>query len=292
MSLPLPSNATDLRGRTFGRLKVREFAEIRGGYAYWKCDCECGATDYLVRGKNLIAAEKAGRAISCGCYRADSTVRLAARLKITQEERKAAAGGKKVRAEKPAPKPRPKPAKRILPLLPEPATLPPTPPHATPTRSAPPPTPTTPPERPATVTVAPHSFWVAVTKDRHRGYHVSIRLGRASNTPMMQSRRLDSPSEARREARRIFGERLNWITGDQAGLQGQPWVLEIAEVGDTSDAARTLNRARKNPAGGRPRSDAGRCPCAAMTLRRAEARGKSAEHDPGCPFFRERAIIV
>jgi hypothetical protein len=29
-----------------------------------------------------------------------------------------------------------------------------------------------------------------------------------------------------------------------------------------------------------------------MTLKRAKARGKTGEHDPGCPFFRERPAIV
>jgi hypothetical protein len=120
VSIPIPAKVNDLRGRTFGRLHVDEFAEIRNREVYWRCHCDCGTTGYEVRGKNLIRWEKQGRAISCGCYRADSTVRLAARLQLTAEERKAAAGGQKIRAEKPAPVPRPKPPKRILPLLPDP----------------------------------------------------------------------------------------------------------------------------------------------------------------------------
>jgi hypothetical protein len=44
--------------------------------------------------------------------------------------------------------------------------------------------------------------------------------------------------------------------------------------------------------GGRPRIDAERCPCAVMTLKRAQARGKTSEHDPSCTFYRERAIII
>jgi len=59
-----------------------------------------------------------------------------------------------------------------------------------------------------------------------------------------------------------------------------------------SESARQMNRARKTFAGGRPRSDARRCPCGVMTLKRAEARGKSSEHDLGCSFHRERAIIA
>jgi hypothetical protein len=60
----------------------------------------------------------------------------------------------------------------------------------------------------------------------------------------------------------------------------------------SSDAARALQAMRKTRAGGRPRSDAPRCACRAMTLKRAEARGKSSEHDPSCDWYREPAIIV
>lgn len=56
--------------------------------------------------------------------------------------------------------------------------------------------------------------------------------------------------------------------------------------------ASAMSKARLVKSGGRPRLDAPRCPCEAMTLRRAEARGKSSEHDPSCAFYRERAIIV
>jgi hypothetical protein len=37
---------------------------------------------------------------------------------------------------------------------------------------------------------------------------------------------------------------------------------------------------------GRPRSDAPRCSCGAMTLKRAQSRGRTAEHRPGCEFAR------
>jgi hypothetical protein len=56
--------------------------------------------------------------------------------------------------------------------------------------------------------------------------------------------------------------------------------------------ARRMAKARKTFAGGRPRSQGARCPCQVMTLRRAQARGRSAEHDPSCAYYRERAIIV
>jgi len=64
----------------------------------------------------------------------------------------------------------------------------------------------------------------------------------------------------------------------------------------TPRIARHMSNARLTKSGGRnggrPRIDAPRCPCAAMTLKRAEARGKTSEHDPSCSYYRERAIIV
>lgn len=54
-------------------------------------------------------------------------------------------------------------------------------------------------------------------------------------------------------------------------------------------AARKMAALRKTKSGGhnggRPRIDAPRCPCAVMTLRRAETRGRSAEHLPVCSFY-------
>jgi hypothetical protein len=43
---------------------------------------------------------------------------------------------------------------------------------------------------------------------------------------------------------------------------------------------------------GRPRTVARRFPCEAITLKRAHTRGKSSEHDPACPFYRECASVV
>lgn len=55
---------------------------------------------------------------------------------------------------------------------------------------------------------------------------------------------------------------------------------------------RDLNARRSTRAGGRPRSAGPRCRCKVMTLKRAQARGKSSDHDPSCDWYRERAIIV
>ena len=57
-------------------------------------------------------------------------------------------------------------------------------------------------------------------------------------------------------------------------------------------AARALNRARKHASGGHQGRKPGaisrtkpRCPCGKMTLQRAQARGRSPEHRPGCQFY-------
>lgn len=55
-----------------------------------------------------------------------------------------------------------------------------------------------------------------------------------------------------------------------------------------SEAMRILRGRVKRPGGGRPRSDAPRCPCGLMTLARAQARGRSSEHNSTCSFYRAR----
>ena len=72
----MPRVISDLRGRRFGRLTIPSNAEpeIRNRHAYWPVICQCGAQKY-VRGAGLVE----GRIKSCGCLRADSKVRSAAR---------------------------------------------------------------------------------------------------------------------------------------------------------------------------------------------------------------------
>lgn len=53
---------TDLTGRTFGKLTVVSFAEMRKHYSYWNCLCQCGKAK-VVRGRSLIT----GGTRSCGC---------------------------------------------------------------------------------------------------------------------------------------------------------------------------------------------------------------------------------
>ena len=91
---------TDLRGRTFGRLTIspRAQPELRNGYAYWPCKCECGGL-VNVRGKNLIA----GGTVSCGCFRADPALRQGARMKVSAKRRREiAAAGAAARLTSPA----------------------------------------------------------------------------------------------------------------------------------------------------------------------------------------------
>ena len=82
-TIPLHPNITELRGRTFGRLTVREYAGSHNRHAYWLADCECGTIGHQVRGKNLVA----GQTISCGCLRADPAIRAAAWSNVPKSKR-------------------------------------------------------------------------------------------------------------------------------------------------------------------------------------------------------------
>ena len=69
----------DLRGRRLGCLTVPRDAQpsIRKRKAYWPCICVCG------RRKRICSAHlRRGATVSCGCQRADSQVRKAARRKV------------------------------------------------------------------------------------------------------------------------------------------------------------------------------------------------------------------
>jgi len=59
-----------------------------------------------------------------------------------------------------------------------------------------------------------------------------------------------------------------------------------------AEARRMAALRQTNGAGpGRPRSKKRRCPCGAMTLKRAEARrGRSGEHGRDCPYYVERRV--
>ena len=76
---------SDLRGRVFGRLTVPTTARamVVNGHAYWPAVCECGN-----RGRYRGARLLAGQTTSCGCWRADSTVRRRARLQVSVRRRR------------------------------------------------------------------------------------------------------------------------------------------------------------------------------------------------------------
>jgi hypothetical protein len=52
-----------------------------------------------------------------------------------------------------------------------------------------------------------------------------------------------------------------------------------------AEVGRRRGAKRETFGGGRPRS-AERCACGLMTLKRAQARGRSPEHGEACPFHR------
>ena len=57
----------DLRGQRFGKLTVKYFGGLAKGMTYWCCLCECGQV-VKVNGWLL----KAGKTVSCGCWKSSS----------------------------------------------------------------------------------------------------------------------------------------------------------------------------------------------------------------------------
>lgn len=53
----------DLRGRTFGRLRVIRLSKRSGKRTYWRCRCSCGVMKDI-RSDGL----RSGAVVSCGCY--------------------------------------------------------------------------------------------------------------------------------------------------------------------------------------------------------------------------------
>lgn len=68
-----------MRGRRFGRLTIPLDAtpEYSNNHAYWPCVCECGV-ERIVRGEVLLD----GRTKSCGCLRADPSMRREAKIRL------------------------------------------------------------------------------------------------------------------------------------------------------------------------------------------------------------------
>lgn len=67
-----------MRGRRFGRLSIPLDAEpeFRQHHSYWPCVCDCGV-NRIIRDEVLLD----GRTKSCGCLRADPSMRRAARIR-------------------------------------------------------------------------------------------------------------------------------------------------------------------------------------------------------------------
>lgn len=59
----------DLIGKRFGRLKVIKFSHMNRNWSYWKCVCDCGNKNVIVRGSYLTKGTKN----SCGCYAREQT---------------------------------------------------------------------------------------------------------------------------------------------------------------------------------------------------------------------------
>lgn len=65
-------NFIDLTGRRFGRLTVIARAPNHKKQTVWSCACDCGKT-VAVQGGHL----RAGKILSCGCYRQENSKKLA-----------------------------------------------------------------------------------------------------------------------------------------------------------------------------------------------------------------------
>lgn len=66
----LHGNASDLSGRTYGRLRaIRPSGISKDGHVIWLCKCSCGKN--TLAGSNSL---KGGMKKSCGCLRAQSSM--------------------------------------------------------------------------------------------------------------------------------------------------------------------------------------------------------------------------
>jgi len=86
----VPPRVKSLIGCRFGRLLVRYYAgQDKNGRSLWCCLCDCG-TVCRVPGSRLLGNTGKDRGHgqkSCGCERADSGIRKAARLKVSPKRR-------------------------------------------------------------------------------------------------------------------------------------------------------------------------------------------------------------
>lgn len=90
-AMKLHGNIIDLRGQTFGWLRVLSYeGRETSGHALWRCRCKCGKI-VVVRGTKI----RAQRVKSCGCWKRNPAVRRTARLQIPAKLRKMLAGMRK-----------------------------------------------------------------------------------------------------------------------------------------------------------------------------------------------------
>lgn len=62
----------DMTGLEMGKLKVVEYAGLKGGKSLWKCECKCGNTCY-----HTTTELKVHKPQSCGCIQKEIAKRLA-----------------------------------------------------------------------------------------------------------------------------------------------------------------------------------------------------------------------
>ncbi len=60
----------NLKDKTFGRLKVLDFAYIKSGKTFWKVKCECGVIKEMAGSKLTY-----GTSVSCGCFNRESVLK-------------------------------------------------------------------------------------------------------------------------------------------------------------------------------------------------------------------------
>lgn len=62
----------DMTGLEMGKLKVVEYAGLKGGKSLWKCECKCGNTCY-----HITTELRVHKPQSCGCIQKEIAKRLA-----------------------------------------------------------------------------------------------------------------------------------------------------------------------------------------------------------------------
>jgi len=72
--------------------------------------------------------------------------------------------------------------------------------------------------------------YLVVTRDNDGGYRLQLRDKLAATQPIAQSRKEAGLSEARKQARRLAGDQLQWRSGKDLGLQDYVVEATVVEV--------------------------------------------------------------